>query len=75
MMTLEKLRSLVAHRPFRVMRITLKSGETYEVRHPENILLTKIGCVIADETQPSVIVFDPDQVTSVAYVRNARAKK
>ncbi|MBI4615398.1 MAG: hypothetical protein HY720_17405 [Planctomycetes bacterium] len=75
MMTVEKLKELVFRKPFRPVRISLKSGEAYEMRHPETLIVTSLGCVLADESQELFVIFDADQVTSVRYVRNARARK
>ncbi|MBI4615399.1 MAG: hypothetical protein HY720_17410 [Planctomycetes bacterium] len=75
MMTPEKLRGLVFRKPFLPVRISLKSGETYEVRHPETLFVTTLACVISDDSQDVLVVFDADQVTSVRYVKGARARK
>jgi hypothetical protein len=41
MMTARKLIDYVAAEPFRPFRINMASGRAYEIRHPENIAVTK----------------------------------
>jgi hypothetical protein len=46
-MTIEILRDHLTKRPFSPFRVVASSGESYDVRHPENAILIKGGLVIA----------------------------
>jgi hypothetical protein len=41
------VRELLFRRPFQPFRIRLSSGDTFDVRHPENALLVKSGLCLA----------------------------
>jgi hypothetical protein len=45
-MTLQTFRELMGQRPFKPFRLTLSSGQSYEVRHPEMALLTRTDILI-----------------------------
>ena len=51
-MTVQMVRELLAHQPFRPFRLVMSSGESHEVRHPEMAMLTRtsilVGTDIAD---------------------------
>ncbi|MBI4612734.1 MAG: hypothetical protein HY720_03910 [Planctomycetes bacterium] len=70
-MEVEALRQLVEQRPFRPIRIALHSGESFVVRHPENIGITP-GMVLVDEPE-APLFFEPGMVVSVELVRRDRA--
>jgi hypothetical protein len=38
---MEELRELLAERPFKPIRLVMTSGKTYEVLHPEMVMLLK----------------------------------
>ncbi len=38
-MRLQDLRNLVHHRPFQPFRVRMSNGETYEVQHPELVVV------------------------------------
>jgi hypothetical protein len=40
-MTLEALKTLINRRPFEPLRITMSSGQVFEVRHPEMAALSR----------------------------------
>jgi hypothetical protein len=46
-MTIEVLRDALTRRPFEQFRIVPYSGDSYEVRHPENALLLRAGVYVA----------------------------
>ncbi len=56
-MTVQTLREMLARRPFQPVRLTLSSGQSYEIRHPEMALLTRtsllIGTDIAEDGVPT----------------------
>ena len=41
------LREKLTRRPFEPFRVRLSSGDTYDVRHPENALLVRSGIYVA----------------------------
>ena len=42
----ETIKELLKRQPFMPFKIKLSNGETFEVRHPEFVLLTKTGLVV-----------------------------
>jgi hypothetical protein len=56
-MTLQTFRELLGRRPFQVVKLTLSSGQTFEIRHPEIAMLTRtrllIGVDVADDGVPA----------------------
>jgi hypothetical protein len=45
-MTVETFRELLARRPFQAVKLTLSSGLSYEIRHPEMALLTRTSILV-----------------------------
>jgi hypothetical protein len=45
-MTAEALRDWMQRRPFEPFRITMASGDAYEIRHPEMAFLTRAEIII-----------------------------
>ena len=45
-MTAQTFRELLARQPFQPFRITMSSGKTYDVSHPESAVLTKTDLLI-----------------------------
>jgi len=45
-MTAEALRDWMQRRPFQPFRITMSSGDAYEIRHPEMAFLTRAEVII-----------------------------
>jgi hypothetical protein len=45
-MTAEALRDWMQRRPFAPFRITMSSGDAYEIRHPEMAFLTRAEIII-----------------------------
>lgn len=45
-MTLQTFREVLAERPFKPFRLVMSSGMTYEVRHPEVVLLTRTSILV-----------------------------
>ena len=48
---------MLARRPFQPVRVTLSSGQTFEIRHPEMAMLTRtsllIGVDVAEDGVPA----------------------
>lgn len=49
-MSVPAIQELLISRPFRPFRITLSSGQSYEVRHPEMALLTRTDLLVGVDT-------------------------
>jgi hypothetical protein len=54
MVTAARLKQLLDKRPFRPFRITMSSGESYEVRHPEMALVTKPEILVGIDVEEGV---------------------
>jgi hypothetical protein len=56
-MTVQTFREMLSRQPFQPVKITLSSGQSYEIRHPEMALLTRtsllIGVDMADDGVPA----------------------
>jgi hypothetical protein len=45
-MNLQTFRELLTQRPFKPFRLVMSSGQTYEVRHPEMVMLTRTDILV-----------------------------
>jgi len=45
-MTVQTFREMLARRPFQPVKLTLASGQSYEIRHPEMAMLTRSDILI-----------------------------
>jgi hypothetical protein len=56
-MTVQTFREMLARRPFQPVKLTLSSGASFEIRHPEVALLTRtsilIGTGVAEDGVPA----------------------
>lgn len=68
-----EFRRLVFDTPFRPVRITLDSGETFVVRHPENLVSIENWAMAS--TSEGMTFFQISGVSAVTHVRNNRAKR
>ncbi len=57
-MTDEELKEAVRRQPFAPFRLTLTTGETFDIRHPELILVGRRSAVIGLTDDPSSLSFD-----------------
>lgn len=48
-MTVQTFREMLGRRPFQPVKLTLSSGQTYEIRHPEMALLTRSSILIGTD--------------------------
>jgi hypothetical protein len=53
-MTLQTFREMLTRRPFRPVKLTTSSGQTYEIRHPEMALLTRTDILIGIDAEDGV---------------------
>ena len=51
-MTVQTLRELLASRPSQPVRITISSGQSFEIRHPEMALLTRTDLLVGVDVAP-----------------------
>lgn len=56
-MTAQTFREMLSRRPFQPVRVTLSSGQSFDIRHPEMALLTRtsllVGTEIAEDGVPA----------------------
>jgi hypothetical protein len=56
-MTVQTFREMLARRPFQPVKLTLSSGQSYDIRHPEMAFLTRtsilIGTDLAEDGVPA----------------------
>jgi hypothetical protein len=56
-MTVQTFREMLARRPFQPVKLTLSSGQSYEIRHPEMAFLTRtsilVGTDVAEDGVPA----------------------
>ncbi len=65
------MRQLLTRRPFEAFRITMSSGQVFEVRHPEMAMLTKsrmMVTIVDERGRPS------DQVEFLSYLHIAHVQ-
>ena len=48
-MTVQTFREMLSRRPFQPVRVTLSSGQSHEIRHPEMALLTRTSLLIGTD--------------------------
>lgn len=46
LMTVQTFREMLARRPFQPVKLTLSSGQSFEIRHPEMAFLTRTSILI-----------------------------
>ena len=55
--TVQTFREMLARRPFQPVKLTLSSGQAFEIRHPEMALLTRtsilVGTDVAEDGVPA----------------------
>jgi hypothetical protein len=51
-MTVQTFREILARRPFQPVKVTLSSGQSYEIRHPEMAMLTRTDLLLGVEISP-----------------------
>ena len=56
-MTVQTFREMLGRRPFQPVKLTLSSGQSFEIRHPEMAMLTRtsilIGTDVSDDGVPA----------------------
>lgn len=56
-MTVQTFREMLTRRPFQPVKLTLSSGQSFEIRHPEMAFLTRtsilIGIDLAEDGVPA----------------------
>lgn len=51
-MTVQTFREMLARRPFQPVKLTLSSGESFVIRHPEMAMLTRTSLLIGVDLAP-----------------------
>lgn len=56
-MTVQTFRDMLSRRPFQPVRVTLSSGQSFDIRHPEMAMLTRtsllVGTDVAEDGIPA----------------------
>lgn len=53
-MTVQTFRGTLARRPFQPFRLTLSGGQSYEIRHPEQAVLTRASILIGIDLEDGI---------------------
>jgi len=77
-MTVQTFRETLTRRPFQAVKLTLSSGQSFELRHPEMALLTRtsilIGVDLAEDGVPAEFkIISLLHVASVEPLKNQAA--
>jgi len=67
-MSHQDLRERVQQRPFQPFRMVLTEGTTYEVRHPELIMLGKRAAVIGISRDAAQTLFDSTVLVDLFHI-------
>lgn len=65
-----EIKRIIDERPFRPIRIHLTDGKSYDIRHPEMVLVAKRELILGLQSSPSAAV--PDRVASVNILHVVR---
>jgi hypothetical protein len=69
-MTVQTFKEMLATRPFKPVKITMSSGDSYELRHPEMAVLTRTSLMIAINMQDGI----PDDFRTLSLLHIASMK-
>jgi hypothetical protein len=64
----EELRELIRRQPFVPMRLHMTDGKTYEIRHPENVILSRARVDIGVGADPATGVVDHVDFVSLLHI-------
>jgi hypothetical protein len=64
-MNTEAIREWLNQRPFEPFLLTVANGQTYDVRHPENVIVLKTRLIIGYPESDSVVHVSLLHVTSI----------
>ncbi len=67
-MRAEELARLIRRRPFRPIRLHLTTGETYDIRHPEFIIIERQSAEVGLNPDPQTGVVDRVEYISLLHV-------
>jgi hypothetical protein len=70
-MNMETIQELLRRRPFEPFVIRLSNGETYEVRHPENVALAKTRMAIAYPEADRIVLCALVHINSIEALQAA----
>jgi len=57
-MTEEELRAAARHQPFEPFRLTISTGATYDIRHPDLIMVGRRSVTVGITNEPGGIAYD-----------------
>ena len=67
-MTREELQETVHRRPFQPFRVVLTTGDAYDIRHPDLIMVGRRSVVIGITNQPESTVYDRSFTVDLLHV-------
>lgn len=79
-MRADQIRAHLKKQPFRPIRVYVSDGSSYDVRHPEFMLVTRVEVVIAldpgtDEVPERSVYCDPVHITRIEPIDGNGRKK
>ena len=51
-MTVQTFREMLSRRPFQPVKVTLSSGQSHEIKHPEMAMLTRTSLLVGVDLAP-----------------------
>jgi hypothetical protein len=70
-MRAEELAQLIRRKPFQPLRLHLTSGQTYDIRHPEFIIIQRQSAEVGVDPDPNTGVVDRVEYISLLHVVRA----
>ena len=67
-MRAEELIQLIRRKPFQPLRLHMTTGETYDIRHPENIIVSKQSAGVGMDADPKTGVVERMEFISLLHV-------
>lgn len=68
MMRPEELTALLRRRPFLPLRVHMTDGHTYEIRHPEAMLVSRSHAVVVTQQDPATAVVDRYEYLGLIHI-------
>ena len=70
-MRAEELAQLIRRKPFQPLRLHLTTGQTYDIRHPEFIIIQRQSAEVGVDPDPNTGVVDRVEYISLLHVVRA----
>jgi len=72
-MNQETIKDLLKKQPFVPFKVMLSNGEAFEVRHPEFVIVTKFGMVVAYPDSPRLSICSLLHIANIETMTAAQA--